>query len=54
LETLKKSLHGHDVVWHLAANPEAREDINHTDLDLKIGTIAAYNVLEAMRGNESQ
>jgi UDP-glucose 4-epimerase len=51
-ETLKQSMKGHEVVCHLAANPEAREGITKTDLDLKIGTIATYNVLEAMRMNE--
>lgn len=51
-ETLKQSMKGHEIVWHLAANPEAREGISKTDLDLRIGTIATYNVLEAMRLNE--
>jgi UDP-glucose 4-epimerase len=39
----------HDAVFHLAANPDARLGIEHTDLDLKQETIATYNVLEAMR-----
>jgi UDP-glucose 4-epimerase len=51
LDTLKKSLRGHDVVFHLAANPDVREAIRKTDIDLKQGTIATYNVLEAMREN---
>ena len=51
LQQLKNSMAGHDTIWHLAANPEAREGINRTDLDLRIGTIATYNVLEAMRVN---
>jgi UDP-glucose 4-epimerase len=50
-EQLKEQIRGHDYVFHLAANPEAREGIEKTDLDLKIGTIATYNVLEAMRLN---
>ena len=40
-----------DVVFHLAANPEVRAGIHNTDLDLKQGIIATYNVLEAMRLN---
>jgi len=40
-----------DVVFHLAANPEVRAGIRNTDLDLKQGIIATYNVLEAMRLN---
>ncbi len=47
--TLKKTIREHDVVFHMAANPEARAGIEDTDLDLKQGTIATYNVLEAMR-----
>ena len=40
------------MVFHMAANPEARAGIENTDLDLKQGTIATYNVLEAMKVNE--
>jgi len=39
----------HDAVFHLAANPEARWGLANTRLDLEQGTIASYNVLEAMR-----
>jgi UDP-glucose 4-epimerase len=48
-DTLKKAIGGHDVVFHLAANPDVRAGITATDLDLKAGVIATYNVLEAMR-----
>jgi len=51
LDTLKRVMKGHDVVFHLAANPEVRAGIEDTDLDLRQGTIATYNVLEAMRVN---
>ena len=44
-----KSMAGHDVVCHLAANPQAMEGIRKTRLDLELNTIATYNVLEAMR-----
>jgi UDP-glucose 4-epimerase len=40
---------GHDVIFHLAANPEARWGLERTRLDLEQGTIATYNVLEAAR-----
>lgn len=40
---------GHDVVFHLAANPEARWGLDNPRLDLEQGTIATWNVLEAMR-----
>jgi UDP-glucose 4-epimerase len=39
----------HDIVFHLAANPDARLGLEQTDLDLKQETISTYNVLEAMR-----
>ena len=50
-ETLRKEITGCDVVFHMAANPEARLGIQQTDLDLKQETIVTYNVLEAMRTN---
>ena len=40
-----------EVVFHLAANPKIRAGTQDTELDLKQGTIATYNVLEAMRLN---
>jgi UDP-glucose 4-epimerase len=49
LERLAGAMQGHDVVFHLAANPEARWGLENTRLDLEQGTIATYNVLEAMR-----
>jgi len=52
LDNLKKAMKGCDVVFHLAANPDARAGIEDTSLDLRQGTIATYNVLEAMRTND--
>ncbi len=49
LERLVAAVAGHDLVVHLAANPEARWGLERTRLDLEQGTIATYNVLEAMR-----
>lgn len=40
-----------DVVFHLAANPDARRGIANPRLDLELETIATFNVLEAMRLN---
>ncbi len=40
---------GIDTVFHLAANPDIRLGTRITDTDLKQGTIATYNILEAMR-----
>lgn len=44
-----KVVPGHDVVFHLAANPEARWGLENPRLDLEQGTIATWNVLDAMR-----
>lgn len=49
LDHLTRAMADHDVVFHLAANPEARWGLTNTRLDLEQGTIATYNVLEAMR-----
>lgn len=49
LAALTEAMRGHDVVFHLAANPEARWGLERTRLDLEQGTIATYNALEAAR-----
>jgi UDP-glucose 4-epimerase len=46
---VEEAMRGHDLVVHLAANPEARWGLSNTRLDLEQGTIVTYNVLEAMR-----
>ena len=48
-QKLAESMKNHEVLFHLAANPDARLGIDRTDLDLKQETIVTYNVLEAMR-----
>jgi UDP-glucose 4-epimerase len=48
LTRLKREITGHDIVFHLAANPDARLGIADTALDLNQETIATYNVLQAM------
>ena len=49
LNAVKEAMDGIDMVYHLAANPDIRLGTRVTDTDLKQGTIATYNVLEAMR-----
>jgi UDP-glucose 4-epimerase len=51
LEHLTRAMKGHELVFHLAANPEARWGLDNPRLDLEQGTIATHNVLEAMRRN---
>ena len=41
-----------DLVIHLAANPDIRLGTRVTDTDLRNGTVATYNVLEAMRRHD--
>lgn len=49
MPTLKETMQGVDLVWHLAANSDISYGAKYTDVDLSNGTIATYNVLEAMR-----
>ncbi len=49
LDALVRAMPDHDVVFHLAANPEARWGLERTRLDLEQGTIVTYNALEAAR-----
>ena len=49
LDGLVPLMEGIDMVYHLAANPDIRLGTKITDTDLNEGTIATYNVLEAMR-----
>jgi len=49
LKHVKKEVKNHDVVFHLAANPHVRLGETYTDLDMKQGVFATYNVLESMR-----
>ncbi len=51
LNAVKSAMVGVDQVFHLAANPDIRLGTEITDTDLKQGTVATYNVLEAMRIN---
>ena len=52
LDKVKGTIGRHDVVFHFAANPEARWGIENTELDLQQGTIATYSLLEVMRLNK--
>ncbi len=48
-EVLSLAMEGIETVHHLAANPDIRLGTEVTDTDLKQGTVATYNILEAMR-----
>lgn len=51
LDGIAETVKGHDIVFHLAANSNIPEGRRRTDIDLKLGTLATFNVLEAMRRN---
>ena len=48
-ETLVKAMHGHDLVWHLAANTDIIGGVEQPRRDLRDCVTGTFNVLEAMR-----
>jgi UDP-glucose 4-epimerase len=51
LPAVKEAIKGCDFVFHFAANPDIAKAMIETDLDLRLGVIATYNLVEAMRLN---
>jgi len=51
-DTLNQAIAAHDIVFHLAANPDVKAGSTNTNLDLQQGTMTTHNVLEAMRLNQ--
>lgn len=49
LEKVKLEMKGADLVMHMAANSDISQGAARTDVDMQNGTVATYNVLEAMR-----
>jgi len=49
LDVLTEAMKDHEVVFHLAANSDITASRQQSDLDLRLGTLVTYNVLEAMR-----
>jgi len=50
-QSLCDSLKDCELVFHLAANADIKDGLNHPYKDLEQNTIVTYNVLEAMRQN---
>ena len=50
-QKLSNSIKNCDIVFHLAANADIKDGLNHPYKDLEQNTIVTYNVLEAMRTN---
>ncbi len=46
---LQKSMRGVNIVFHMAANPQIQIGQTSPGVDFQQGTVATYNVLEAMR-----
>ena len=51
-DEVMSAMEGIETVHHLAANPDIRLGTEVTDTDLRQGTMATYNILEAMRLSE--
>lgn len=49
LKKIIPAFEGIDLVFHLCANSDISKGASQTDRDLKLATMATYNVLEAMR-----
>ena len=49
LDTLTKAMAGHEVVIHLASNPDIAKAVTEPDIDFREGTALTNNVVEAMR-----
>jgi len=51
LVALTASMRGHDVVYHLASNPDIARAAREPGIDFWEGTYLTHNVVEAMRGS---
>jgi len=49
LDTLTSAMKGHDVVIHLASNPDIARAATEPDIDFREGTYLSNNTVEAMR-----
>lgn len=49
LDSLTAAMRGHDVVIHLASNPDIARAATEPDIDFREGTYLSNNVIEAMR-----
>jgi UDP-glucose 4-epimerase len=53
IDSLTSSMAGHDMVIHLASNPDIALAASEPDIDFREGTLLTNNVLEAMRRSGS-
>jgi UDP-glucose 4-epimerase len=48
-EEIIAAIKGHDFVIHFASNPDIAKAIKEPDIDIRLGIMTAFNVLDAMR-----
>ena len=48
-DAIRNAVRGQDVVFHLAANSDIEKGRQESDRDLRLGTLATFNTLDAMR-----
>jgi len=51
-QDVQRAVHGVDVVFHFAANPEVRISTTSPDIHFNENVVATFNLLEAMRKND--
>jgi UDP-glucose 4-epimerase len=49
LETLTEAMRGHDIVIHLASNPDIARAAIEPEIDFHQGTVLTHNIVEGMR-----
>jgi UDP-glucose 4-epimerase len=54
LTTLRQTMDGHDVVVHLASNPDIARAAIEPEIDFREGTVLTQNVVEAMRTSSAK
>ena len=54
IETLTGAMRGHEVVIHLASNPDIARAATEPDIDFREGTYLTNNVVEAMRLSDTK
>ena len=53
-DALRSAMDGHDVVIHLASNPDIARAVVEPEIDFREGTVLTQNVVEAMRTSSAK
>src|SRR5262245_55672549 len=54
IDPLTAAMRGHDIVIHLASNPDIARAVTEPEIDFREGTLLTNNVVEAMRRSETK